>query len=206
MDRAGAGAASAGLNANPAADRRETAPAEADETLLVNLSGASGAVVADSQAAAIVADDDPLPVLTVAPASVAEGTGDAATLSFAVSLSAPSGRTVTVQYSTGDGTATAGSDYVAKSGTLTFLAGITQQTVNVSLVGEAAAEADETLSLVLSTPTWAAIGSGIACPPRPFPRGRASHLVSFASGWALGRLVTKKLLNYYRFYRHNEPV
>ena len=135
---------------------------EADETLLVNLSAAAGALVADSQAAALVADDDPLPLLSVAPASVAEGTIDSASLSFVVSLSAPSGRTVTVQYTTTDGTAAAGSDYTAKSGTLTFQAGTTQQTVNVPVATDAAAEADETLSLVLSAPAWAAIDGDIA--------------------------------------------
>jgi subtilisin family serine protease/subtilisin-like proprotein convertase family protein len=131
---------------------------EADETVLVNLSGASGAIVADAQGAATILDDDPLPVLSIAPASIAEGSNGSAVLSFVVTLSAPSGRSVTVQYTTADGSATAGSDYTARSGTLTFFAGVTQQTVNVSLAGDAIPEADETLSLVLTSPTWATIG------------------------------------------------
>ncbi len=133
---------------------------EVDETLHVNLSGASGALLVDAQGAATLTDDDPLPTISVSAPSVGEGSDGSAVLGFVVSLSAASGRTVTVQYATADGTATAGSDYTAKSGTLTFLAGATQQTVGISLSGDSIPEADETLLLLLSDPTAAVLAAG----------------------------------------------
>ena len=126
---------------------------EIDERFLVNLSNPVGAILADSQGAATIVDNDPLPAIAVSDATVAEGNGGTKNLSFAVSLSAASGRTVTVQYATVDGTAAAGSDYTAKSGTLTFLPGVISQVVNVSILGDSAAEQDETVFLTLASAT-----------------------------------------------------
>ena len=80
---------------------------------------------------------------------------------FAVSLSAASSQTVTVQYATSDGTATAGTDYTATSGTLTFPPNTTQEYIRVNmlddnLVNEPSAE---TFTLTLSNPTNATLGS-----------------------------------------------
>ena len=75
------------------------------------------------------------PGLAVADAEVQEAAN--ATLAFAVTLSrAPSG-TVTVDYATSDGTAAAGSDYTATSGTLSFAAGETEKTVSVPVLDDA---------------------------------------------------------------------
>lgn len=135
---------------------------ETDETVLVNLSGASGAVLADSQGSAVVTDDDPLPTISVANANVAEGDNGSATLRFTVSLSAVSGRNVTVAYTTADGTARAAADYTAKSGALTFFSGTTQQTVSIALTGDSVPEDDETLLLTLSDPAGAVLVGGPA--------------------------------------------
>ena len=75
--------------------------------------------------------------------TVVEGNSGTKNLTFVVRLSAASGRQVTVNYATADDTATAGSDYTAKSGTLTFLAGWTSQNVTVVISGDEAVEADE---------------------------------------------------------------
>ena len=64
---------------------------------------------------------------------------------------------MTVAYATANGTATAGSDYVAASGTLTFLAGQTSKTVAVTVNGDAAVEADETFTVNLSGAAGATI-------------------------------------------------
>ena len=93
------------------------------------------------------------PGLTVADAEVEEAAN--ATLAFAVTLSrAPSG-TVTVDYATSDGTATAGSDYTSTSGTLTFAAGETEKTVSVPVLDDSHDEGSETLTLTLSNPSGA---------------------------------------------------
>jgi len=94
--------------------------------------------------------------------SVAFYEGDAGTsnATFTVSLSAPSAVTVSVAYGTTDGTATAGSDYQAVAGTLTFAPGVTARTVNVPIVGDTAAEGDEFFVMSLTSPTNATLGFG----------------------------------------------
>lgn len=84
----------------------------------------------------------------------------AGTATFTVSLSSASANSVTVNYATANGTATAGSDYTAKSGTLTFAAGETSKTVTVNILGDTVVESDETFSLLLSGASNATIGTG----------------------------------------------
>jgi hypothetical protein len=73
-------------------------------------------------------------------------------------LSAASGQVVTVDYATSDGTATAGSDYLAASGTLTFAPGVVSQTFTVPLLADTFDELDETVVLTLSEPSNAGLG------------------------------------------------
>ena len=100
------------------------------------------------------------PGLAVADAEVEEAAN--ATLAFAVTLSRPPSSTVTVDYATWDGTAVAGSDYTATSGTLTFAAGETDKTVSVPVLDDAHDEGSETLTLVLSNPSGAYLADGTA--------------------------------------------
>ena len=88
------------------------------------------------------------PSLGVADASVTEAEG--ATLDFAVTMSRAASETVTVDWATSDGSAEAGSDYTADSGTLTFKAGETSKTVSVSVLDDAVNEGNETMTLTLS--------------------------------------------------------
>src|SRR4029077_17700819 len=120
---------------------------EPDETFTVNLSSPSSALIADGLGVGTIRDDDPLPVLSVADVSIAEGNSGTKTLTFTVALSAPSGQTVTFSYATANGTAPAGSDYVAKGGSLSFFPGTTSQTITVTVNGDTVPEGDETFFL-----------------------------------------------------------
>src|SRR4029077_621561 len=66
-----------------------------------------------------------LPTLSVADSSIIEGNSGTSPLAFTVTLSEPASGPVAVHYSTGDGSASSGSDYTALSGTLTFAPGET---------------------------------------------------------------------------------
>ena len=93
----------------------------------------------------------PGPALSVADATVEEAAG--ASLAFTVTLSRAAAVAVTVDYATSDGTAAAGSDYTAASGTLTFAAGDTSKTVRVAVADDAHDEGSETMTLTLSDPS-----------------------------------------------------
>ena len=89
--------------------------------------------------------------ISVADARVEEAEG--AVLGFAVTLSRAASEQVTVDYATTDGTATAGVDYTAASGTLSFAAGERSKTVSVAVLDDAHDEGEETLLLSLSNPS-----------------------------------------------------
>ncbi|MCP9493907.1 MAG: hypothetical protein MSG64_05545 [Pyrinomonadaceae bacterium MAG19_C2-C3] len=82
--------------------------------------------------------------------TVRESTRGTQTAIVTVALSAPSTETVTVNYTTADGTARAGSDYAATSGTLTFVPGSIKQTIAVPVLADTLRERDELFSLRLS--------------------------------------------------------
>jgi hypothetical protein len=101
----------------------------------------------------------PLPtsVLSIGDASVKEGNGGITTASVTVTLSPAASSTVTVGYATANGTALAGSDYVAASGTVTFLAGQTSKTISVGVIGDTIDERNEALLVALSSPVNATL-------------------------------------------------
>ena len=135
---------------------------EANETVNVNLSAPTNATIADTRGVVTILDDDPQPSITIADASIAEGQTGTRNITFTLTLSAASGQSVTVAYATADGTATAGTDYTAKTGTVTFAAGITTRTITVSIVGDRIVEPSETLLVNLSAPTNATLGRASA--------------------------------------------
>lgn len=117
---------------------------EFNETFEVNLSGETNVTVTDAQAIGTITDDDPLPTATISDATVTEGDSGTVTAEFTVTLSAASEKTITIDYSSGDGSATAGEDYTAVSGTLTFNpGGSLSQTISVDVNGDEDAEANE---------------------------------------------------------------
>lgn len=103
-----------------------------------------------------------LPEISVADVSVAEGNGGTKLLAFTVALSKAASGPVTLHYATADGTATAGSDYAAASGTLTFAAGETSKTISIAIAGDTAVEANEGFLLNLSGASGATIARASA--------------------------------------------
>lgn len=123
---------------------------EADETFQVNLANAVGAILADNRGIGTITDDDATPTVTISDAIVAEGNSGTKSITFVLKLSAPSGQNVTVNYITGDGTATAsGGDFVARAGSVTFGPGSTTQTITITVNGDALEEENETFLLNL---------------------------------------------------------
>ena len=67
-----------------------------------------------------------------------------------------------MDYATGDGTATAGSDYTKTSGTLTIAAGSLEGTITAPILDDTLDEADETFTLTLGNAANASISEGVA--------------------------------------------
>ncbi|HEY0170384.1 MAG TPA: Calx-beta domain-containing protein [Pyrinomonadaceae bacterium] len=127
---------------------------EGTESLTLNLSAPSGgAAVSGTAAAAInITDDDPFPTLNVADVRAVEGHAGAKDAEFLVTLRGRSPDAVTVNYATSDGTAAAGSDYEATSGTLTLPPLATSGVIRVRIIGDTQVEPEETFKVTISGP------------------------------------------------------
>jgi uncharacterized repeat protein (TIGR01451 family) len=108
-----------------------------------------------------------MPSISINNASRREGDSGTSILQFLVTLSAPSGTNVTVDFQTANGTATAGQDYQANSGTLLFTPGDTSQTIQITIIGDTRTEPNETLFVNLSNASGATIAD---------PQGRGTIL------------------------------
>ena len=106
------------------------------------------------------------PVLSVPavvnPPNAVIGQESGGALAFPVSLSRTSAQTVTVSFETSDGTATAGDDYTATDGTLTFAPGTTERTISVTIANDDLDEADESFKVRLSQVVNATLPGGTA--------------------------------------------
>jgi hypothetical protein len=100
----------------------------------------------------------PLPSATIDNVSVAEGNTGTSTATFTVSLSAASSQTITVDYATANGSATAGSDFVAASGQLTFAPGVTSRPIVVTINGDTTWEQSEGFVVNLTAPVNVTLG------------------------------------------------
>ena len=94
--------------------------------------------------------------IEVSASSARAGEAEGGTLDFTVTLSRAASERVSVRYATSDGTAKAGSDYAATSGTLIYSAGETASTISVPVLDDRHDEGPETLTLTLSdpSPSW----------------------------------------------------
>ena len=107
-----------------------------------------------------VTDVQEAPAVRVADAEATEG--DDAVIVFRVTLDGASTSAVRVNYATADGTATAGDDYEAVQGTLTFAPGETEKTVSVTVIDDNVEDSGETFRLLLSSPDGATLADSEA--------------------------------------------
>lgn len=112
-----------------------------------------------AQAVALVG----LPVLSATPVSITEGTGGSLLMPITVRLTPASAQTVSVNFATVAGSATAGVDFVPTNGTLNFPPGVTERTIHVSIIGDVIYETNETFSLQITTPTSLVATPTVAC-------------------------------------------
>jgi len=132
---------------------------EPDETFVLVLKDAVGANVDVRKAIGTIEDDDAVPALSVTDATGPETVGE---LAFEVTLDAPSGRRVTVDVATEDGTATVDHDYEAVTEAIVFEPGETATTVRVSILDDKLDEPDETFTVVLADPVHAVLEEATA--------------------------------------------
>ncbi len=132
---------------------------EENETFLVTLSNPKNAALGiKSQGIGTIEDNDPPPVVNINSVTVTEGDTASQIMQFTVSLSVPSGKTVTVNYATANQTAVAGQDYMSRSGSLIFSPGQTSRTISITILGDLLPETTETFAVNLSQPVNATLG------------------------------------------------
>ena len=121
---------------------------ENDEQFQVLLSNPSFGTISDNSSLVTIISDDPKPTVSIASSSASEASDNqTATLT----LSTASGLDTTVNYATSNGTAIAGSDYVAVSDNVTFSAGETSKTVYVSITPDNISEENENYTIALTS-------------------------------------------------------
>ncbi|ETX26515.1 Calx-beta domain-containing protein, partial [Roseivivax isoporae] len=134
---------------------------EADETILLEAYSAQNATLAGDAAElrtpSWILDDDgtggKLALYMVAADALERDPGEPAdSVAFEISLSRPAPQAFTATYATVDGTARAGSDYRATTGSIEFARGQTSASVSVELLNDQAVEGDETFSLQVGVP------------------------------------------------------
>jgi glucose/arabinose dehydrogenase len=123
---------------------------EQNETFAVNLSGASNATITDTQGIGTINNDDSQPTISINDVSVTEGNTGTTTATFTVTLSNPSSQVVSLNFTTADGSASAGSDYVLNSGPLSFSSGEVSKSIDVTVSGDTTFEGNETFNVNLS--------------------------------------------------------
>ncbi len=133
---------------------------EGDETFTVILSNAKHATIARESATATIVDDDGgIPVLTIEDAVVSP---DAHVVTFQIYVSQPSSQSISVRYRTADGTATAGQDYMQRSGLATITPGTVQTTIEVPLLNTEAKQQRETFYVHLESSEVVQINKAVA--------------------------------------------
>jgi chitinase len=139
-----------------------TTPEPNYEINIILSSGTSAAIGMPSAAPITVTNDDVVGSLSVADVSVPETDAAGSSAMFHIALAQPMLQEVRVSYATSNLDATAGSDYVAKSGVAVFPPGQTSMLIHVEILGDTVPEPDEKFRFTLSDPVGAIITRAVA--------------------------------------------
>lgn len=132
---------------------------ENDEYFLFFVTKVVGANLGDVDAKGTITDDDAPPTLSINDVPVTEGNSGETNGTITVTLSAPSGKIVAVDYSTANGTATTTNfDYAERTGHLAFQLGQTTKAVPITLLGDTNDEPNETFTYQLTNVSNATLG------------------------------------------------
>jgi hypothetical protein len=162
---------------------------EESEFVNLRLSNPTDATLASTSAAVLTIVDDDVPAITITDITENEGNAGTTSFTFTLTLSLVSTSVVSVDFATADGTATAGSDYSAASGTVTFPPGMLTQTVTVSVLGDGGVENDETFVMDLTNATNGSIADNQATGTIVNDDAFPAPVVPTASEWALVALA-----------------
>lgn len=135
---------------------------ELDETCLFTLNNPLNATICRGQASLVVVDDDPAPGVEIADVTVREGNAGPVAATFTLILVGQTSQSVTLSYTTRDGSAQGGTDYQPISGSLILPPGVTATNLSVTVHGDATVEGDETFHLDLGPVTNASLFRGSA--------------------------------------------
>ncbi len=124
------------------------------ESVNLSLNSVAGGATLGTPSTAVlnISDDDPLPKIRIGNSDIKEGNQGSTTALVAVSLLAASGRTVSVDFTTLNGTATSPTDYTTVSGTLSFAPGEISKTIPILIAGDRDIEPNEFFQISLSNP------------------------------------------------------
>ena len=167
-----------------------------DRRFFLNLSSPVNANLETATGEGAIVDPNLMPQLSVGDTTALEpaAAGATTTMAFPVTLSFPTPNPITVNYATADWSATQGTDYQARSGTLTFAPNQTRAMVTATVLGDAAADADQAFLLNLSSPTNAAVltssGRGYIRNANPSPSPTDTYLTVSDSALAEGNAGT----------------
>ncbi len=132
---------------------------EDPETVIISLTGGSGATLGDTTSFTFTISDDDLPPSVSFVTATRSGAESAQTVDLAIQLSEASGKDIVVPFSSSDITATLNTDFQLPSSSVTILAGNTTDSVQFLVLNDALTEANEQLSIDLGAPTNASLGA-----------------------------------------------
>ncbi|HXU35479.1 MAG TPA: LamG-like jellyroll fold domain-containing protein, partial [Blastocatellia bacterium] len=136
-----AGSSTAIVTIDPTVDTTD----EPNETVVLSVTAGAGYTVGSPDSATgTITDDDGIPTISIGDFTFNEGNAGTTAFNFLVTLSNPSAGTITVDFTTQNGSAAQPGDYTLNNGTLTFVPGDTEETITVLVNGDTTFESNET--------------------------------------------------------------